>query len=111
MNLDRNESAERRLLVLTPTGRDSRLAVDLLKRYGFNAEPCDTAAQLCRELGSEIGALIVADEALTGELVIRIISILENQPPWSDIPVILLRGVKTPRVWFTRFRRCIDEPT
>ncbi len=90
MNLDRNESAERRLLVLTPTGRDSRLAVDLLKRYGFNAEPCDTAAQLCRELGSEIGALIVADEALTGELVIQIISILENQPPWSDIPVILL---------------------
>ena len=52
MNLDRNESAEQRLLVLTPTGRDSRLAVELLKRCGFNAEPCDSGEHLCQELGS-----------------------------------------------------------
>jgi two-component system, sensor histidine kinase len=90
VNVNRNESAEQRLLVLTPTGRDSRLAVDLLKRYGFNAVSCDSTEQLCRELGSEIGALIVADEALTPELVVQMSSVLENQPPWSDAPVVIL---------------------
>jgi signal transduction histidine kinase/CheY-like chemotaxis protein len=86
----RNEGAEQRLLVLTPTGRDSNLAVDLLKRCGFNAETCDSTEQFCRELGSGIGALIVADEALAPEFVIQLTSILVNQPPWSDIPVIIL---------------------
>jgi signal transduction histidine kinase/CheY-like chemotaxis protein len=90
VNVDQNESAEQRLLVLTPTGRDSRLAVDLLKRYGFNAVSCDSTEQLCRELGSEIGALIVADEALTPDLVAQMNAILEDQPPWSDTPVVIL---------------------
>ena len=90
MNLDRNNSAQQRLLVLTPTGRDSRLAVELLKRCGFEAEPCASGEHLCRELESGIGALMVAEEALTPEFVTQMISILENQPPWSDTPVIVL---------------------
>lgn len=90
MKAQRNEVAEQRLLVLTPTGADCRLAVELLKRCGFDAEPCDSSEQLCRELGSGVGAVIVADEALTPEFAVRLISILENQPPWSDIPVMIL---------------------
>jgi signal transduction histidine kinase len=90
VNVNRNESAEQRLLVLTPTGRDSWLAVDLLKRYGFIPVSCDSTEQLCRELGSEIGVLIVADEALTPELVAQMNAILEDQPPWSDTPVVIL---------------------
>jgi signal transduction histidine kinase/ActR/RegA family two-component response regulator len=90
MKLDRNENAEQRLLVLTPTGRDSMLAVELLNRCGFSAEHCDSSEQLCRELGSGIGALIVADEALTLGFVVKLTSILRSQPPWSDIPVIIL---------------------
>ena len=43
-----------------------------------------------RSSDQAIGALIVADEALTPEFVTQIISILENQPPWSDTPVIIL---------------------
>src|SRR5579863_1965471 len=89
MNLDGHEGGEQRLLVLTPTGADSRLAVQLLRRCGFNAEACLSSEQFYRELGSDLGALIIADEALTPELVDRLISILEDQPPWSDIPVIV----------------------
>jgi DNA-binding NtrC family response regulator len=90
MKLGPNEHAEQRLLVLTPTGRDSKLAVELLKLCGFKAEPCESSEELYRELESGVGALIVADEALTHGFVIRMISILENQPPWSDIPMIIL---------------------
>ena len=86
MNLDRNKSAEQRLLVLTPTGADSRLAVELLKRCGFNAEPCDSGERLCQEIGSGVGALIVADEALTPELVTQITSFLESQPTMVRSP-------------------------
>jgi signal transduction histidine kinase/CheY-like chemotaxis protein len=90
MKLDRNESVEQHLLVFTPTGRDAKLAVELLKTCGFNAEPCASPEQLCQELGSEIGTIIIADEALTAGLVMKMNAILENQPPWSDIPVIIL---------------------
>jgi signal transduction histidine kinase/CheY-like chemotaxis protein len=90
MKLGPNEHAEQRLLVLTPTGRDSKLAVELLKRCGFKAEPCESSEELYRELESGVGALLVADEALTRGFVMRMISILENQPPWSDIPMIIL---------------------
>jgi signal transduction histidine kinase/ActR/RegA family two-component response regulator len=90
MNLNGNENTEQRLLVLAPTGADSRLAVELLKRNGFNAESCASGEQLRQELAAGIGALIVADEALTPEFVMQMVSILENQPPWSDIPVIIL---------------------
>ena len=90
MKLGPNENAEQRLLVLTPTGRDSKLAVELLKRCGFKAEPCESSEELYRELESGVGALLVADEALTRGFVMRMISILENQPPWSDIPMIIL---------------------
>jgi signal transduction histidine kinase/ActR/RegA family two-component response regulator len=95
MNLDGHEGGEQRLLVLTPTGADSRLAVQLLRRCGFNAEACVSSEQFYRELGSDLGALIIADEALTPELVDRLISILEDQPPWSDIPVIVLSRHQT----------------
>ncbi len=33
---------------------------------------------------------MIADEALTPELVAQVVSILESQQPWSDIPVIIL---------------------
>jgi signal transduction histidine kinase/CheY-like chemotaxis protein len=90
VNLDRREGAEQRLLVVTPTGRDSKLAVELLKRCGFNAEPCDRIEQFFRTFGPDIGALIIADEALTPASVVQLTSLLENQPPGLDVPVIIL---------------------
>jgi signal transduction histidine kinase/ActR/RegA family two-component response regulator len=90
VNPERNKGAEQRLMVLTPTGSDSQLAVELLKRWGIDAEACAGSEPLCRELRAGIGALMVADEALTPELVRQVVSILEGQPPWSDIPVLVL---------------------
>src|SRR5579862_5854467 len=77
-------------MVLAPTGSDSHLAVELLKRWGIDAEACVSSEQLYRELRVGMGALMIADEALTPGLVAHVVSILENQPPWSDIPVIVL---------------------
>jgi len=83
-------NVEQRLLVLTPTGRDSELAVDLLRAHGFEAEACSNYEQLYSDIEAGVGALVVADEALNQGFVQRMISILENQPPWSNIPVIIL---------------------
>src|SRR5579863_9283126 len=90
VNPDRSKGAEQRLMVLTPTGSDSQLAVELLKRWGIEAEACVSSEHLYRELRAGMGALMIADEALTPGLVTRVVSILESQPPWSDIPVIVL---------------------
>ncbi len=90
MNLNWHEGAGQRLLVLTPTGRDSTLAVELLKRCGFKADPFTNVEQLSQTLGSAIGALIIADEALTPGAVAHLTSLLEQQPTGLDIPVIIL---------------------
>ena len=90
MNPDRNKGAEQRLMVLTPTGSDSQVAVQMLQRWGIDAEACAGIEHLCSALRAGIGALMIADEALTPGLVTQVVSILESQPPWSDIPVIVL---------------------
>jgi len=79
-----------RLLVFAPTGRDSELAVKLLREGGFAAQPCADADELLRVQEFGIGALIIAEEALTPEFARRLLELFDAQPPWSDLPALVL---------------------
>jgi signal transduction histidine kinase len=55
--------------------------------------PCHSASsaeELCFEIGRGAGAAIICEEALTSAAISRIRKLLEEQPPWSDFPLILL---------------------
>jgi signal transduction histidine kinase len=81
---------ESRTIIVTPTGRDSRLIAALLERL---SKPCHAAKDI-EEASSLItegaGAAIVSEEAFAGASIEPLLSALHNQPPWSDFPVILL---------------------
>ena len=81
-----------RVCVLAPIGRDARLSVEMLQSEGIDAVVCDTVDDLCRSITDEAGALLVAEEALRPDALQMLVDCLDQQPPWSDIAVIVLAG-------------------
>ena len=79
-----------RAVILAPRGRDSQIALMILQEAGFPALITHDLAGLCKELISGAGLAIIADEALRGADLSPLLSLLANQPAWSDVPIVLL---------------------
>ncbi|MFJ3486980.1 response regulator [Pseudomonas sp. NPDC090202] len=79
-----------RAIILAPHGRDSQIALRILQEAGFAAMISHDLAGLCKELVSGAGLAVIADEALHGIELNPLLSLLANQPAWSDLPVVLL---------------------
>ncbi len=77
-----------RVLVLTPHGKDFELAHAVFQQHNIAAVPCSNLGEACSELDIGAGALIVAEEALTQSN--ALVSWIDRQPPWSDLPILLL---------------------
>src|SRR5687767_14297498 len=76
--------------VLAPSGRDGPLAVDILDRWRIRAAAYSTMAELCAAVEEGVGVVVIAEEALRGDARQMLESALQNQPPWSDVPVTVL---------------------
>jgi signal transduction histidine kinase len=83
-------SEESRTIILAPIGRDGALIAGLLERSRMPCLSTSSAEELCFEMRRGAGAAIICEEALTAPAIARIHSLLEEQPPWSDFPLILL---------------------
>lgn len=84
------EPLSERALVLTPLGRDSQLAQLMLKEAGFHGVITPHLTALCEELEHGAGLLIISAEALRGADIEPLLQHLEQQPAWSDLPIVLL---------------------
>ncbi|HEY6089018.1 MAG TPA: ATP-binding protein [Gemmatimonadaceae bacterium] len=79
--------------VLTPTGQDSRVAEKVLARVGLDPRVCETMADVCELIRKEeIGMLLMAEEALAPEARDKLFASLDQQPSWSDVPIVILTG-------------------
>lgn len=79
--------------ILTPTGHDSTVAEKVLERAGLEARICAGMREVCEMIArEEIGVLLMAEEALAPADRNRLIDTLDSQPPWSDVPIIILTG-------------------
>lgn len=78
------------ILMVTPTGKDADVACEVLQRFGFECKKCSDLPDLCTNVQENAGALLIAEEALSFEGVPILVQWLQGQPPWSDIPVIVL---------------------
>jgi PAS domain S-box-containing protein len=81
---------EYRVLVLAPTGRDAKLACQVLGRESLAAEPCADMAALCQGIAAGAGVVLLAEEALTNEGGRLLKEQLARQPPWSGLPILIL---------------------
>ncbi|MCO7613391.1 response regulator [Pseudomonas chlororaphis] len=88
--MSRPSAFSERALLLTPYGRDSQLAQMMLNEAGFSSLITPHLAALCDELEQGAGLAIIAAEALRGADLQPLLRYLEQQPAWSDLPIVLL---------------------
>jgi signal transduction histidine kinase/CheY-like chemotaxis protein len=82
-------SAEERILILAPLGRDGPLAQRALGEAAIPAELCSSVADLCAKLAEGAGAALLTEEVLRPPHAAELIACLARQPPWSDFPLVV----------------------
>lgn len=81
---------ENRFLIVAPRGRDAEVIGQVLRAGGWTFEACPGLDHLRSCLADAAGVVIITDEALAGTDLLPFLEWCENQPPWSDLPVIVL---------------------
>src|SRR5829696_7535887 len=76
--------------VLAPSGRDGRLAEQVLGKWGLTAAAHADMAALCAAVRRGVGAVLLAEEALRPSDRGLLLAALESQPAWSDVPIVVL---------------------
>jgi signal transduction histidine kinase/ActR/RegA family two-component response regulator len=87
-----NSGDDLRVLIFAPVGRDGALTAELLTRAGIVCHVCESAEDLCQRAGDGAGAILLTEEALSDRLVAELARVLETQPAWSDLSVLLFGG-------------------
>ncbi|HEX3346732.1 MAG TPA: ATP-binding protein [Acetobacteraceae bacterium] len=78
------------MLVLAPTGRDGPAAAELLRRAALAPRVCTGLPELVTGLDTDADAVFVAEEALFSHPIDALTAWVEQQPPWSDMPFVVL---------------------
>ncbi|TWI69494.1 phospho-acceptor domain-containing protein [Pseudoduganella lurida] len=86
--------AEQRVLVLAPHGRDAEVIGRVVGRDGVACETVPDLAALTEQVAAGAAAAIVAQEALVGGDAAHLQEWLQNQPPWSDFPFVVLLSTR-----------------
>lgn len=81
---------DQRTIILAPTGKDAPLIAGLLERRAIPCHTVSSVLELCQEVIEGAGAAIISEEALMGGAIAQVRVVVEQQPPWSDFPLILL---------------------
>ncbi|GAD58427.1 ATP-binding protein [Brevundimonas abyssalis] len=79
-----------RALILAPRGRDADIAGAILREAGVSARICGGLPDLIAQMNREAGVAVVADEGLHRADLTPLVRWIDDQPPWSDFPFILL---------------------
>ncbi|PMS36604.1 phospho-acceptor domain-containing protein [Trinickia symbiotica] len=89
-----------RALILAPHGRDAAIAAALLRQSETESIICSDLTHLSALLGDDIGCAVLTQEALCDADLGAATAWVARQPPWSDLPFIVLtqRGGLSDRI-------------
>ncbi len=90
MTTPEERNPELRVLLKMVTAKDAVMVTRLLARSGISAHSCADAAALATEMTAGAGAVVIAEEVLADLGFGRVMLALRSQPPWSDLPVIVV---------------------
>lgn len=62
----------------------------VLAHAGIESHTCTTLQELLQEILNGAGALLVSEEMLSGSGAAELTDAISAQPPWSDLPVLIL---------------------
>ncbi|MEO6361669.1 MAG: ATP-binding protein [Caldimonas sp.] len=81
---------EMRVIVAAPTRRDGEVTCELLGKEGVECSVCHRLEDLADELKARVGAVVLTDRALRDPAMQSVVASLQEQPAWSDVPILLL---------------------
>jgi signal transduction histidine kinase len=81
------------ILIMAPIGADAANIQALLGRAHHAPRICRTVVELEIDMTHECSALVLTEEAVTNEVHAALARVFAVQPPWSDIPVVLIASV------------------
>lgn len=88
---------EDRILILAPKGRDAEVIDQVLTKQGRVCAVCSSIETLAEEIGLGAGAVVITEEALSEADPDPLVQQIAVQPPWSDLPIILLSTKRSGR--------------
>src|ERR1043165_5164650 len=84
-----------RVLICAPVRRDVELLSKLLETAGLRSDTCPDPSTLGQRLRNDALALLITEEALIPAVVRAVRSFIDDQPFWSDFPIIVFAGPDT----------------
>ena len=81
---------DHRVLVFAPIGRDGAASAELFRSANLEAVNCRSLPELVSEMTAGVGAVFLAEEGLFGKDTVPLAQWIASQPPWSDLPFVVL---------------------
>ncbi len=104
-------------MIVPPTRRDGETTCALLREAGLEGLALAGLEELSREIQRGAGAILLTDDIVRSDELEPLLRVLEAQPPWSDLPIVMLMqgGVQSPRarevIRALRNVTVLDRPT
>jgi len=89
---------DERVLILAPVGQDAAAMANLLRAQGFRAQVCRDLTECSQCIVQGAGALLITEESLEVPQAEKLFETLKAQPPWSELPLIILTSGGESRV-------------
>lgn len=81
---------DQHVLVFAPIGRDGPAVTELFRSSNLEAINCRSLPELVSETTGGAGAVFLAEEGLFGKDTTPLAQWIASQPPWSDLPFVVL---------------------
>jgi signal transduction histidine kinase/ActR/RegA family two-component response regulator len=81
---------DRRVLFLAATSRDAVATASMLAPLRLQVHVCRSFDELMREVAAGAGAVLLPEEWASPSHIAALHGLLSSQPPWSDLPVLIL---------------------
>ncbi len=85
----RMHNKDERVIIIAPVGQDAEAMAALLNAEGFETQICNGSDE-SRQITDRAGALLLTEEALESPQGSLLLDVLKAQPPWSELPLIIL---------------------
>jgi signal transduction histidine kinase len=83
-------AGSKRALILAPLGRDAAIAETILTQANLPVLICGDLGCLLRGLREGAGVVLAVEEAMQAAGYPDLVHWIEDQPPWSDMPIVVL---------------------
>jgi signal transduction histidine kinase len=88
--VSRMRNKDERVIIIAPVGQDAEAMAALLDAEGFETQICHGLDEYARQIRDSAGALLLTEEALEPAQGSLLLDVLKAQPPWSELPLIIL---------------------